>query len=216
MQIIPAINCEDYKTLSRLVEQSAGFLSDGDWIHIDVTDGKFTDNVTWNNPEELRSIKATYPGLNLEIHLMVENPDEVVESWLQAGANRIVVQLETISSPDMILDLAQKYGVDVMLSIIPSTPADLLLPHTNSFRYFQILAVEPGLAGQRFKMGSLEKIQFLRDVAPDAKIEVDGGMTPETARLVKIAGADMVTAASYIFNSQNQEKAYKELNGSVT
>ena len=109
------------------------------------------------------------------------------------------------------MDLAEKYGADAMLSIIPSTPADLLLPHTNSFRYFQILAVEPGLAGQTFKMSSLEKIQFLRDVAPDAKIEVDGGVNPEIARLVKIAGADMATATSYVFNSQNPAQAYEEL-----
>jgi len=146
---------------------------------------------------------------------MVEEPEEVIKAWFQGGAKRVIVHLETISNPDFLLDVADEYGGEVMLAIAPSTPVDLLLPHTNSFRYFQILAVSPGPAGQKFKMEILEKIRFLRQMAPDAKIEVDGGITPETARLAKIAGADIVASASYIFGSKNPKQAYEELNGSI-
>jgi len=215
MEVIPAVNCSDFKTLNKLVEEASKFLPQNGWVHIDVADGKFTKNVTWGDPEELASFKTIFPNINFEIHLMVENPDEIVDSWFRAGAKRIVVHLETVINPDNLLDLAEQYRADIVLAITPSTPADLLLPHTNTFRYFQVLAVEPGLAGQRFKMNNLEKIQFLRDVAPSAKIEVDGGITPETARLVKIAGADIITAASYIFGSVNPKQAYEELYGSV-
>ncbi len=213
MQVIPVINCPGFKCAKNLTETAVQFRSG--WVHIDVVDGNFAKNVTWGNPNELASIKAAYPNINFEIHLMVEEPEEVIKAWFQGGAKRVIVHLETISNPDFLLDVADEHGGEVMLAIAPSTPVDLLLPHTNSFRYFQILAVSPGPAGQKFKMEILEKIRFLRQMAPDAKIEVDGGITPETARLAKIAGADIVASASYIFGSKNPKQAYEELNGSI-
>jgi len=213
MQVIPVINCPNFKCAKNLTETAVQFRSG--WVHIDVVDGNFAKNVTWGNPNELASIKAAYPNINFEIHLMVEEPEEVIKAWFQGGAKRVIVHLETISNPDLLLDVADEHGGEVMLAIAPSTPVDLLLPHTNSFRYFQILAVSPGPAGQKFKMEILEKIRFLRQMAPDAKIEVDGGITPETARLAKIAGADIVASASYIFGSKNPKQAYEELNGSI-
>ncbi len=214
--MIPAINCLDFETLGKLVKEASRFLpARGGWIHIDVVNGTFAKNVTWGNPNDLASIKSAYPNINFEIHLMVANPEEVVESWFSAGAKRAIVHLETMSNPDFILDIANKYDGEVMLAVNPSTPADLLLPYADSFGYFQVLAVSPGLAGQRFKTESLDKISFLRQIAPDVKIEVDGGITPETARLAKIAGADILVAASYIFESKNPKQAYEELNGSI-
>ncbi len=213
MQIIPAVNCPNLKCVKEATEE-ANKLQSG-WVHIDVVDGQFAKNVTWNSPEEFSVIRAAYPHINFEIHLMVENPEEVIKAWFQNGAKRVIVHLETLSNPDFLLDTADEHGGEVMLAIAPSTPVDLLLPHTNSFRYFQILAVGPGSAGQKFKMEVLEKIRFLRQIAPDAKIEVDGGITPETARLAKIAGADVVASASYIFGSKDTKQAYAELNGSV-
>lgn len=216
MEVIPAINCLDFKTLDNLVKDASKFLpAHGAWIHIDVVYGAFAKNVTWSNPNELTIIKSAYPNINFEVHLMVFDPEEIVESWFQAGAKRVIVHLEALNNPDFILDIADKHGGEAMLAVNPSTPTDLLLPHINSFRYFQILAVVPGLAGQKFKMESLEKISFLRQIAPDAKIEVDGGITPGTARLVKIAGADILVSASYIFESKNPKQAYEELNGSI-
>lgn len=207
------INCPNLKCVKEAAEKASKLQSG--WIHIDVADGKFAKDVTWSSPEEFSIIKAAYPNINFEIHLMVENPEEVIKAWFQNGAKRVIVHLETIENPDFLLETADEHGGEVMLAITPSTPVDLLLPHTNSFRYFLILAVDPGLAGQKFKMEILEKIRFLRQVAPDAKIEVDGGITPENARLAKIAGADILASASYIFKSNDPQKAYEELYGSI-
>lgn len=215
MQIIPAINCQDSKTLSRQLDEVSKFLPKGGLVHIDVVDGRFSKNITWNNPAELLNLKASYPGLNFEIHLMVESPDEFVEIWFMNGASRVIVHLEAVGNPDYILDIAARYGGEAALSITPSTPADLLLPQIGSFSSFQILAVDPGFAGQKFSLDSLEKIKFLRNVSPSAKIEVDGGINPETARLAKIAGADYAVSASYIFGNINPGEAYKELNGAA-
>ena len=215
MQIIPAINCSDFETLSRQLEKISWFLPKGGWVHIDIVDGMFSKNITWNNPAGLLDLKSSYPDFNFEIHLMVESPDEFVEIWFMNGASRVIVHLEAVSNPDYILDIASRYNGEVTLSIIPSTPADLLLPQVGSFSSFQVLAVEPGFAGQEFSLESLGKIKFLRNVAPSAKIEVDGGINPETARLAKIAGADTAVSASYIFNNINPQKAYEELNGAA-
>lgn len=215
MQIIPAINCQDFETLSLQLDKASMFLPDGGWVHIDVVDGLFSKNITWNNPDELQILKSSYSGLNFEIHLMVENPDEFVEVWFMNGAGRVIVHLEAVNNPDYILDIASRYDGEVMLSVIPSTPADLLMPHVGSFSSFQILAVDPGFTGQKFSLESLEKIKFLRNVSPSAKIEVDGGINPETARLAKIAGADYAVSASYIFNDINPQESYEELNGAI-
>ena len=215
MQIIPAINCPDFETLSMQLDEASRFLPEGSFVHIDIVDGMFSKNITWNNPAELLDLKSSYPDLNFEIHLMVENPDEFIEVWFMNGASRVIVHLEAINNPDYILDIASRYNGEAALSITPSTPADLLLPHVGSFSSFQILAVEPGFAAQKFSLESLEKIEFLRNVAPSAKIEVDGGINPETARLAKIAGADCAVSAFYIFNNINPQKAYEELNGAV-
>ncbi len=215
MQIIPAINCPDFETLSKQLDEAYRFLPEGSFVHIDIVDGMFSKNITWNNPAELLDLKSSYPDLNFEIHLMVENPDEFVEVWFINGASRVIVHLEAVNNPDYILDIASRYNGEVALSIIPSTPADLLLPHVGSFSSFQVLAVTPGFAGQKFSLESLEKIEFLRNVAPGSKIEVDGGINPETARLAKISGADYAASASYIFNNINPQKAYEELNGAA-
>lgn len=215
MQIIPAINCPDFETLSRQLDEASRFLPEGSFVHIDIVDGMFSKNITWNNPAELLNLKSFYPSLNFEIHLMIENPDEFVEIWFINGASRVIVHLEAVNNPDYILDIASRYNGEAILSVIPSTPADLLLPHVGSFSSFQILAVNPGFAGQEFNLESLEKIKFLRNVAPSAKIEVDGGINPETARLAKIAGADYAVSASYIFNNINPSEAYEELNGAA-
>ncbi len=216
MQIIPAINCPDLETLILQLDEISRFLPDGGWVHIDIVDGMFSKNITWNDPSELSSLKPSYPGLNFEIHLMVEDPDEFVEVWFMNGASRVIVHLEAVNNPDYILDIASRYDGEATLSIVPSTPADLLMPQVGSFSSFQILAVDPGFTGQEFSMESLEKIKFLRNVSPSAKIEVDGGINPETARLAKIAGADCAVSASYIFNNNiSPEEAYEELNGAV-
>jgi len=98
-----------------------------------------------------------------------------------------------------------------MLSSNPHTTTAELWPHLKTFKEYQVLAVDPGPAGQKFSPTVLEKIRFLRNFSPNAKIEVDGGITPEVAREVGAAGANVVVSATYIFGSKNPEKAYKKL-----
>lgn len=208
MQVIPAINATDFEVVKKQARIAAGL---SDWVHIDVADGTFTNNITWAEPEKLPELRKA----NYEIHLMVAHPEKVAEVWLKNGAKRLVVHLETLVEPETILKLANSYGAQVMLSIAPQTPVDNLLPHLEHFQYFQILAVPPGLAGQRFGWENIQKITFLRQKAPTAIIEVDGGINLETAKLCKNAGANIVVSASYIFGSLDHKKAYEELQNSA-
>ncbi|HEY4496983.1 MAG TPA: ribulose-phosphate 3-epimerase [Candidatus Paceibacterota bacterium] len=213
MFVIPAINCGDYKTAEEQIKTAVSFIGQGGWIHIDIVDGKFAPNFTWGTPEELGRIirDNSLFDINFEIHLMVKNPHDFAEDWFRVGAKRLIVHLETLENLQSVIDSAKKHNGELMLAIDQDVKIDDAVPFLDKFDYFQILAVRPGLAGQKFIPDSLYRIKFLRQRAPNVKIEVDGGINSETARLCKEVGADIVVSASFIFESGNPEQAYKEL-----
>ncbi len=185
------------------------------WAHLDVEDGVFTPSVTWRHLEEFSFLTSELPMLHFEVHLMVANPEQVIEGWLKNGAERVIVHLEAMDNPHLILETVKKVGGEVMLAINPGTSAEMLIPYINSFPAFQILAVSPGPSGQEFDESVLEKIKFLRERAPNAIIEVDGGINPETAKSAKEAGANILVSTSYIMDSPDPKGAYEELDRST-
>ena len=178
-------------------------------------DGVFTPNVSWGNVEEFSFLATELPLLRFEVHLMVVDPEKVMEQWFKAGAERVIIHLEAMSDPHFVLEMAKRYEGGVMLAINPSTAVEALVPYLNSFTAFQVLAVPPGPSGQKFNLEVLEKIKFLRERAPNAIIEVDGGINPETAKLAKEAGANILVSASYIMNSPDPKGAYQQLEAAV-
>ncbi|MEE8131899.1 MAG: ribulose-phosphate 3-epimerase [Candidatus Paceibacterota bacterium] len=210
MQIIPAINCSDFNCVKEKLEKVAEF---SDWVQLDIADGKFTNYKTWSKTEELQELRSKnyeLGKLNLEIHLMIEEPEKVVGDWVKAGVKRIIVHLEAIDSGFIIHDSRFK-NIEIGLAINPDTPVEKLVPYLDGIKFVQILAVNPGLAGQKFQPNVLDKIKFLKENYPDVKIEVDGGINLETAKLCKDAGADIVVSASYIWNSDNPKEAFEKL-----
>lgn len=209
MKVIPAINCKDFECASEKLLLAAQF---ADWVQIDVTDGKFSPALTWNNPEKLAEwLKEKKLNLKIEAHLMVEDVLGEALRWLKAGAERIIVQAGTEFDYEKLLTACSEYGAEAMLSFSPQISIDDNLTLSSAFREFQVLAVSPGFAGQKFGDEAIMKIKSLRRVFPDAIIEVDGGMDPETAKEVGSAGADIIISASYIFESRNPRAAFAEL-----
>ena len=100
MQIIPAFNCLDEESLGQWIGRAAEFLPHGEWIHLDISDGEFTNTKTWNDPSRWQELAGQY-GWNLEVHLMVLKPEEVLSAWLEAGAKRAGVHVGTIT-PDSL------------------------------------------------------------------------------------------------------------------
>lgn len=226
MKVIPAINCTAYDSAEEQIKKAREIIvaahgdSEEKWVHIDLVDGKFAPNITWGSPGELKKLikeNEELKGVNFEIHLMVENPEDDIEEWFEAGAKRIIVHVEAIKDVQGVLDISKKYpDREITVAIVYSTLTKNIQPYLDVFNSFQVLAVSPGLAGQKFNMEALDKVKFLRGKLPNAKIEVDGGVNIETAKLAKEVGADIFVSASHIFKNVNPQEAYNNLYGTVT
>jgi len=210
MDVIPSINCKDDACVLEKINVLKKFLEPGAFVHCDVTDGVFSQHITWGDPRAWAAIKSPFA---LEVHLMVEFPLEYADDWFAAGARRLIVHAETLSGGALhgLLEVADRHQGELMLSSRPETTNDEIHALIPRFAKFQVLAVAPGAAGQEFLPFALEKMRFLREMSPDATIEVDGGINPQTARLAKSAGADTVVSAHYLFDNADPKKAFEDL-----
>lgn len=219
MKVIPVINCPDLSCVRERVAAARAFLREGDLLHLDVADGAFTFHRSWADPTEWANLRAPFA---LEVHLMVERPEKYIEPWLAAGAKRFVVHAETVDVKTFaaIAERCARRGAAAMLSSNPETKVAHLAPFFGGgaggasgagVKLFQVLAVHPGPAAQKFLPLTLDKIRSLRRHVSDATIEVDGGITPATARRAQRAGADIVVAGTYIFKSSDPAAAYGEI-----
>lgn len=203
MEIIPVINAENFEEIKEkisLLESLGNGVSK--WVHLDVADGTFTKNTIWHNPEDLLGLQTT---LKIEVHLMILKPEERIESWLLENVKRIIFNLEGSGAPDFIIEKCREKGIEVGVSIGPDTPWTQAQPFLKKADLIQVLSVYPGLAGQGFIEDSLDKIKHLRENCPDCRIEVDGGINPETTKKAVGAGADILVSASYIFGGGDSE-----------
>jgi ribulose-phosphate 3-epimerase len=207
MIVIPAINELDFDGVKDKIKKTEEF--GAEWAHIDVADGRFTKNFFWNDPRRLRAERENFK-VKIEIHLMIENPDELIDEWLDSGVERVIVHLESVKDVQGLKGKCEEKGVELVLAVNPDTPAEELFSYLN-LNHFLILAVNPGVSGQKFQASQLEKIKALRSARPDVKIEVDGGVTGETAPKIIEAGADILVSASYIWSSGNPREAYERL-----
>lgn len=217
-KILPAINChfgDDKAVAARIrdienIFDRAAARPEERWAHFDVADGIFTFNRSWNEPELLAEIR---PGFEFEAHLMVDSPASIARRWLAAGAKRIIVHVETVSLAAFseVAAMASALGAEAVLALNPETSVADARPYFDRASNFLILAVHPGLSGQKFLPLVLEKISVLRREVPDAKIEVDGGINPETARAAIAVGADSLVSGSDIFDNSDPEGEYEVL-----
>ncbi len=215
MQIIPGFEGADEASVKTQYEKIKNLNPEG-WIHLDITDVKFSPAVNWGSPEGLKSLVTSSQSLvsKVELHLMVGKPEAELDSWLKTGlVKRVIVHLEAMSDPIFLVAKCKEYGVEPMLAIKPDTEVERLFAHKGDFVAFQVLAVAPGWPGQKFGEDALKKIAWIREKIPNAIIEVDGGINPETARKCFEAGANLLVSTSYIQNSPDPVRAYKELEG---
>jgi ribulose-phosphate 3-epimerase len=210
MEVIPSLNCKDAACAREKIEVLKTFLPSGAYVHLDVTDGVFSQHATWNDPRGWAALAAPFA---LEVHLMVEHPLDYADDWFAAGARRLVVHAETLSGNVLhgLRALADRHKEGLVLTSKPETTNDEIEPFVSQFSKFQVLSVSPGAAGQAFQPFALEKIRFLREMSPNATIEVDGGVNPDTARRAKAAGADTLVSAHYLFDNNDPKSAFEEL-----
>lgn len=171
-----------------------------DYIHLDIMDGKFTENKTWTFSEVKKMI--SYSKLPLDVHLMVNNPEKYIEDYAMLNTSYLTFHYEAVKNIEEMINKIKDYGLKVGVSICPDTNVDVLFPYLKMIDQVLVMSVVPGKSGQSFIESSPEKISRLKDeiVSQDVKtiISVDGGINDETALLCKEAGVDMLVSASFI------------------
>lgn len=226
MQVIPAIIAQNFQELEEKIKSVEGLCNGAcpelvEWIQIDVMDGKFVVQKTFNRPLDLANLKT---NLKLEAHLMIEHPWNFIQDWILAGppsetrVKRILVHYEAVSFRsdaekvfEGMITQCHLAGCEFGIVLNPETPIDVLDPYMLRVDIVQIMGVKPGRAGQQFKEHDLLKIQGLREKYPGVKIEVDGGVNNETAPKILRAGADILVVGSYIWGAEDKKKAIEEL-----
>lgn len=211
IKIAPSIlNCDliNLKELIGLVEK-AGV----DMLHLDIMDGHFVPNISFG-PQVVESIKKI-TKLPLDVHLMIENPQEFISVFARAGASIITVSIEACINLGDDIEAIKKERLEVGVALNPQTPLDSLLSYLNQVDMALLMTVEPGFGGQKFISSVLPKIALLRDYISknglDVDIQVDGGIDLETARWVIDNGANILVAGEYIFGSPDPRKAIADL-----
>ncbi|MBQ2711620.1 MAG: ribulose-phosphate 3-epimerase [Clostridia bacterium] len=205
--ISPSILTLDF---SNIQTQCAKLQRDGaDWIHLDVMDGIFVPNSTFD--WQLVSQVKQAVNIPLDVHLMVVDPINVVDNYAKAGADIITFHLEAAKDVVATINAIKKSSCKVGISIKPGTPVAEIEPYLPLIDMVLVMSVEPGFGGQKFMPSALERIAQIRALNHDILIQVDGGINTQTAPLVKKAGANVLVAGSAIVNTDNWEKAISNL-----
>lgn len=214
IRVAPSILAIDYnndevlfKALEDIEKAGANF------VHLDVMDGVFVKNKTFDH-RLVDKIKDK-TNLLLDVHLMVQNPDKVIDDYAKAGADILTVHYEACENIEATLKKIKEKNIVTGVALSPKTPAfkikDLL--GTGLVDVVVIMGVKPGAYGQKFIPGMAEKVAEIREFNRNVFIEIDGGVTVKNSKILRKMGANIIVSSAAIFNSKNMKKTIKQLKG---
>lgn len=213
VKIAPSILSADF---SKLGEEIKDVEKGGaDYIHVDVMDGHFVPNITIG-PLVVEAIRPI-TKLPLDVHLMIEHPDQYIEAFANAGADFITVHVEACKHLHRTIHHIKSFGVKAGVVLNPATPVQMIEHVIDDIDMVLLMTVNPGFGGQKFIEQVLPKIRQVKDLVDkkglSVEIEVDGGVNEETARKCVEAGANVLVAGSAIYNEKDRKKAIEKIRG---
>jgi ribulose-phosphate 3-epimerase len=204
IQIVPAILTNDSVELEKLVRQSESFTN---FVQLDIMDGNFVPSKSVSY-EQIAKIN---PRLKWEAHLMVLHPEDCLEDFKQAGAQKIVFHYEATPSPEKVIKAIRKLGMQVGLAVNPETPNKAIIPLIKQIDSVLFLSVNPGFYGAKFIPEVLNKITDLRKQYPELEIGIDGGIKESNIVQIARTGVNAICVGSAIFLQTDPAASYNRL-----
>lgn len=186
-----------------------------DLLHLDVMDGHFVSNLTMG-PAVCASVHRLMPNVLLDVHLMVTDPEEMIEPFAAAGAGHITFHIEANGDPELLIEMIHERGMTAGIAISPPTDAHEIEPVIELVELVLVMTVNPGYSGQKFMPDMLDKARAFRKLMrDDQRLEVDGGVNERTGELCRDAGCDVLVAASAIYGTTDYRAAIEGIRGPV-
>ena len=209
--IAPSLLAADFSNLQRDIEMINE--SDADWFHIDIMDGVFVPNISFGMPV-LRDIKK-HAKKTLDVHLMIVNPDQYIETFSELGADILTVHLEACTHMHRTIQAIKATGMKAGIALNPHSSVNQLKDVIKDIDVVCLMSVNPGFGGQSFIENTFDKVKELKELiqstGSDCQIEIDGGVTNENAEKLVHAGANILVAGSYVFKSSNPTETISKL-----
>ena len=205
MQIAPSVLAADFTRLGEEIRR----VSAADYLHLDIMDGHFVPNISYGSGV----VAALRPltDLPFDVHLMLEHPLQYIPDFIKAGADLITFHVECSDPIAETIEAIHQGGAKAGLVVKPGTPAEALWPWLEQLDMVLVMTVEPGFGGQSFMEPMLQKVQQIKEKAPNLPVEVDGGVNRSTIEACAQAGVDICVAGTGVFRAEDAEKALREL-----
>ena len=209
--IAPSVLAADFSNLQRDIEMINE--SEADWFHIDIMDGVFVPNISFGMPV-LRDIKK-HAKKTLDVHLMIVNPDQYIETFSKLGADILTVHYEACTHMHRTIQAIKATGMKAGIALNPHSSVNQLKDVIKDIDVVCLMSVNPGFGGQSFIENTFDKVKELKDLiqstGSECQIEIDGGVTNKNAKKLVQAGANILVAGSYVFKSSNPTKTISKL-----